>query len=264
MSLQYLPIGDVAEFIFHVPGGSVVILGGVSSATLREVIDQSEPPSSDRRVLFVRLPSLANVEAYVEQVIAVLAETAMHLWPCWFTSVSFAMCRDDALGRQAAGVIARETAARFPTINSHWAEAAARLALTERSPRVPGVLPAIELAQLSLAVSGLGLILVADVTGAADAPNTAALAYSLEWIAQRSGAAIVAVFPAIPSFKSSFERILYGARQVIPDATPGISISEIDGPASRPASVTLIQMPFTGRPFSFRVARPSALIRPRA
>jgi hypothetical protein len=117
-SLQYLPIGDVAEFIFRVPGGSVVILGGVSGATLREVIDQLEHPSSDRRALFVRLSPLSNVEAYVEQVIAVLAETAMHLWPCWFTSVSFAMCRDDALGRQAAGAIARETAARFPTINS--------------------------------------------------------------------------------------------------------------------------------------------------
>jgi very-short-patch-repair endonuclease len=260
MSLQYLPIGDVAEFIFHVPGGSVVILGGVIGATLREVIDQSEPPSSDRRVLFVRLPPLANVEAYVEQVIAVLAETAMHLWPCWFTSVSFAMCRDDALGRQAAGVIARETAARFPTINSHWAEAAARLALTERSPRVPGVLPAIELAQLSLAVSRLGLILVADVSGAADAPNTAALAHSLEWIAQRSGAAIVAVFPAIPSFESSFERILYGARQVIPDATPRISIAEMDNPASAGSEIWLAPWRGTPHPLSEIEQRLAALL----
>jgi hypothetical protein len=174
-SSQYLRVGEVAEFVLSAPGASVVFLSGVNVATVREVIDQSDPPI-DRRVLFMRLPPLANVEAYVERAIAVLAQTALHLWPSWFSDVSFAICHDDALGRQAAGVIARETAVRFPTINSHWAETAARLALTGRSPRVPGVLPAIELAQLSLAISRPGLILVVDVSEAADAPNAAALA----------------------------------------------------------------------------------------
>src|SRR5205807_2526211 len=115
---------QAAQFVFRAPGGSVVALGGIDGAALRELVDQTEHIPDDRRALFVRLRPTRSVEAYVEQVIAVLAETAMRLWPVWFTDVSFAMCRDDALGRQAASVIARGAAARAPGVSSTWAEAA--------------------------------------------------------------------------------------------------------------------------------------------
>jgi hypothetical protein len=150
--------GQAAQFVFRAPGGSVVTLGGIDGAALRELVDQAEHIPDDRRALFVRLRPAGSIEAYVEQVIAVLAETAIRLWPVWFTDMSFAMCCDDALGRQAAGVIAREAAARAPGVSSSWAEAAALLALAGRPPRVAGVLPAIEVAQLS--VSRVGLVLV--------------------------------------------------------------------------------------------------------
>jgi hypothetical protein len=225
-SEQTLLSGQAAQFVFCAPGGTVVTLGGIDGAALRELVDQAEHVPDDRRVLFVRLRPAASVEAYVEQVIAVLAETTMRLWPVWFTDVSFAMCCDDALGRQAAGVIARETAARAPGVSSTWAEAAARLALAGGPPRVAGVLPAIELAQLSLAVSRVGLVLVADVSVAADAPSAAVLPHALEWIARHSRAAVVALFAALPPLDSPFDRILYGARRVIADADPRASDSE--------------------------------------
>ncbi|MGH6840567.1 MAG: endonuclease domain-containing protein [Methylocella sp.] len=220
-SEQTLLSSQAAQFVFHAPGGSVVTLGGIDGAALREMVDQAEHIPDDRRVLFVRLRPAASVEAYVEQVIAILAETAMRLWPVWFTDVNFAMCCDDALGRQAAGVIAREAAARAPGVSSIWAEAAARLALAGRSPRVAGVLPVIELAQLSLAVSRVGLVFVADVNAAADAPSAAALAHALEWIARHSLAAVVALFARMPPLDSAFDRILYGARRVIAGTEPG-------------------------------------------
>ncbi|MGH8324059.1 MAG: hypothetical protein ACRETD_09730, partial [Steroidobacteraceae bacterium] len=225
-SEQTLLSGQAAQFIFCAPGGSVVTLGGIDGAALRELVDQAEDIPDDRRALFVRLRPAGSVEAYVEQVNAVLAETAMRLWPVWFTDVSFAMCRDDALGRQAAGVIAREAAARAPGVSSPWAEAAARLALAGGPPRVAGVLPAIELAQLSLAISRVGLVFVADVSAAAEAPGAAALPQALEWIAQHSRGAVVALFPELPPLDSPFDRILYGARRVIFDAGPGASVSE--------------------------------------
>ncbi|MGQ0446127.1 MAG: endonuclease domain-containing protein [Beijerinckiaceae bacterium] len=196
---------------------------------MRELVDQAEHIPDDRRALFVRLWPAGNIETYVEQVIAVLAETAMRLWPVWFTDVSFAMCCDDALGRQAAGVIARDAAARASGASSTWAEAAARLALAGRPPRVAGVLPAIELAQLSLAVSRVGLVLVADVRAAADAPSAAALAHALEWIAQHSRAAVVALFAKVPPLDSPFDRILYGARTAIADAGSGLPRPEPEG-----------------------------------
>jgi ADP-ribosyl-[dinitrogen reductase] hydrolase len=225
-SEQTLLSGQAAQFIFRALGGSVVTLGGIDGAALRELIDQAEHISDDRRALFVRLQPAGTVEAYVEQVIAVLAETAMRLWPVWFTDTSFAMCCDDALGRQAAGVIAREAVPRVPGVSSTWTKAAARLALAGCPPRVVGVLPAIELAQLSLAISRTGLVLVADVSAAAVAPSATALAHALEWVALHSGNAVVALFAALPPLDSPFDRILYGARRVIPDTDTNVSVLE--------------------------------------
>jgi len=150
----------------------------------------------------------------------------MRLWPVWFTDASFAMCRDDALGRQAAGVIAREAAARACGVSSSWAEAATRLALAGLPPRVAGIRPAIELPQLSLAISRAGLVLIADVSAAAGAPGAAALAHALEWIAQHSRAAVVALFEGLPPHESPFDRILYGARRVIVAADLGSVVFE--------------------------------------
>lgn len=228
-SEQTLLSGQVAEFVFCAPGGSVVALAGIDGAALLELIDQAEHIPDDRRVLFVLLRPAKSVEAYIERVIAVLAETAMRLWPVWFTDVSFAMCCDDALGRQAAGVIAREAAARAPGVNSTWAEAAARLSLAGRPPRVAGILPAIELAQLSLSVSRAGLVFIADMSAAADASSSATLPHALEWIAEYSRAAVVALSATLPPLDSPFDRILYGARRVIVDAEPGASVSEPEG-----------------------------------
>jgi very-short-patch-repair endonuclease len=214
-SEQTLPSRQAAQFVLSAPAGSVVALGGIDSAALHELVDQTEQVPGNRRALFLRLRPARSIEVYVEQAITVLAETAMRLWPVWFTDASFAMCRDDALGRQAAGVIAREAAAHACGVSSSWAEAATRLALAGLPPRVAGILPAIELPQLSLAISRDGLVLIADVSAAASAPGAAALAHALEWIAQHSRAAVVALFEGLPPHESPFDRILYGARHVI-------------------------------------------------
>jgi hypothetical protein len=125
---QYLRAAEAAPFIFGVPEGSVVVIGGIDGAALRELIDHAENIPKDRRALFVRLQTARSVNAYVEQIVEALANAALRLWPVWFGQVSFAMCHDDALGRQAAGVIARE-AARCPASTprgrrgqpaSHW------------------------------------------------------------------------------------------------------------------------------------------------
>jgi very-short-patch-repair endonuclease len=214
---------EAAQFVFRVSEGSVVALDGIDGMALCELVDHAERLPEDRRALFVRLRPAGSVEKYVEQVAAALAETALRLWPVWFTDVTFALCRDDALGRQAASVIAREAAMRVSSVNSIWAEAAARLALAGQPPRVAGMLPAIELLQLSLAVSHLGLVLVVEVSRVMDTPG--ALVHALEWVAQHSRAGVVALFDELPSPDSPFDRLLYGARSVIADAEPGLVVS---------------------------------------
>jgi len=125
-------------------------------------------------------------------------------------------------------VIAREAAVRISGVSIPWADAATRLALAGRPPRVSGILPAIELFQLSLAVGRAGLILVVDVGAAVDKLSALALACALEWIAQHSRAAVVALFAELPPLDSPFDRILHGARRVIADADGGLSVSEAE------------------------------------
>jgi very-short-patch-repair endonuclease len=214
-SEQILLFDEAAQFVFRAPRGSVVALGGLDGAALRELVDEAEHVPDDHRALFVRLRPATHVETYIEQIIAPLAETALRLWPIWYTDLSFGICGSGKLGQLAADVIAHEAADRVPGVSAAWVERAARLALEERAPRVQGVLPAVELMQLSLAISRTGLILIVDAGAAAvGRSNEAALVHALEWIAQNSHAAVVVLFPELPPPSSPFDRILYGARRV--------------------------------------------------
>jgi hypothetical protein len=240
---QYLRAAEAASFVFDVPEGSVIVLGGIDGAALRELIDHAEHIPDDRRALFVRLQMARSVDAYVEQIVTALADAALRLWPVWFGQVSFAMCRDAALGRQAAGVLAREAAMQVSGVDSTWTEEAAYLALAGRPPRVASALPAIELIQLSLVVSRSRPVFVVDGEAAIDVPGV--LAHALEWIAQQARAAVVVLLTELPPLDSPFDRILYGARRVIGDSRQMI-VPEPEGVEGAGAATWLT--PWRGAP----------------
>lgn len=218
-----LSTANVAEFVLGAPQGSVLTLGGIDGQTLRLILDQIEPERCSRRALVLRITPAATAEAMVEHVIGLLSDTVHRLWPVWFTDVSFSECRNDTLGRLTAGMIARRAAEEIAGLSASWAAAAARLALDNRPPRVSGVLAATELAQLALAVSRSGLVIAADVDAACARLGAAAVVHALEWIAQHSHGAVVALFSKLPPNEPPFDRILYGARFMIAgtNATPG-------------------------------------------
>jgi hypothetical protein len=203
----------VAEFVLGAPRHAVTALGGVDAIGLRASLDALEPEPSGRRALLARIAAAPTTEAIVEQAIAVLAETARLIWPIWFTDVSFPS-RDDALGRRAAAVTARGAAREIAGVSPSWVEAAARLALADRPPRVGGTLPAIEIAQLALAINRFGLVFAADIEAAGRDGNPFATVHAFEWIAQNMNGAVVALFPELPPNAPPFDRILYGARRV--------------------------------------------------
>jgi very-short-patch-repair endonuclease len=208
-------------------------LGGINGARLRRLIDQAEIASHDQRALFLRLQPETSVEGYVEQTIALLAETARRLWPVWFSNVSFAACDAGTLGKLAAGAIVREATARVRGLNAAWTEAGTRLALDGRAPRVNGVPPAVELSQLVLAIGGSRLALIVDADEAmTDVHHAPALMHALEWIAQHSGASVVILFPELPAFGSPFDRVLYGARRATDEAHADAPIVEPPYPDS--------------------------------
>lgn len=223
---QPLAPEQVGQFVLAAPAGAVLTLGGIDSATLREIIDGAEHGADHRRVLFVPMRPAPSVEAYVEDVIARMADAVLRLWPVWYTDVSFAICNDDTLGRQAAGVIARKAAAAIPGTNAVWTEAAVCRALAGRSPRVDGAPPAIEIAHLSLAICRAGLVLVADANAAAAGSNVDALVHALEWIARHAHAAVIVLLSELPPNDSPFDRILFGARSANAPVGGGIGIPE--------------------------------------
>jgi hypothetical protein len=209
----FLPSEAVAGFVLAAPRHAVMALGGVDAMGLRAALDAVEPEPSGRRAVLARIAPAPTTEAIVEQAIAVLAETARLIWPIWFTDVNFPS-RDDALGRLAAAVTARGAAREIAGVSPSWAEAAARLALADRPPRVGGTLPAVELAQLALAINRFGLVFAADIEAAGRDGNPAAMVHALEWIAQHINGAVAALFPELPPNAPPFDRILYGARRV--------------------------------------------------
>ncbi|WP_167532055.1 endonuclease domain-containing protein [Rhodopseudomonas palustris] len=208
-------LSTLANLVIEARPGAVSVLAGIDRVALRRRLDQVEADRTSPRVLFAPVAPARSVEAIVAQVIDLLAETVQRLWPLWFTDVSFAECRNDKLGQLAATAVVRRVAGDIPGLSPSWAEAAVELALADRPPRVRAALPAVELAQLALAISRHGLVLVVDGDEACQRSSPAAVVYALEWIAQHADCAVVALFSQLPAREPPFDRILYGARTLL-------------------------------------------------
>jgi hypothetical protein len=119
-SAQKLQLAATAEFLFSTPMGSVLALGGIDGVSLRALLDQVDHGPDHQRALLVRIESASAAEEIVERVIDLLADTALRLWPLWFTDISFAECRSDTLGRAAARIIARQAAETIDGLSHPW------------------------------------------------------------------------------------------------------------------------------------------------
>jgi hypothetical protein len=208
-----LPPEAVARFVFDAPRGRVVMLGGVDATRLRLALDAVEPEPAGRRALLARVTSDTSSERIVEGILDIFAEASRSLWPTWHNDIVFPL-RDDALGRHALDIAAREAAKGIPGVSRSWLESAARLALAGRSPRVRAASAAIELGQLALTINRYGLVLVADVETPPDGADAAAWVHALEWVAAHLNGAVVALVAKLPPSTPPFDRILYGARAV--------------------------------------------------
>jgi very-short-patch-repair endonuclease len=203
---------SVADIVLNATPGAVLVLAGLDSSLLRRLIDGSESKPDSPRALFTRILRAQTTEMAIQQLTDQLADTAQRLWPVWFTNVNFAECRSDASGRLAAYAITRRLAAHMSDLQPFWAEAAIDLALDKKPLRVRKIPSAVEIAQLALAVSRYGLVLVVNAEEACDQSNPGAVIHALEWTAQLTQCAVVTLFRGLPPHQPPFDRILYGAR----------------------------------------------------
>src|SRR6202012_2312392 len=123
------------------------------------LVEQVEPQPNTPRALFVRIADAQTTDAVVHQLTDQLADTARRLWPVWYSGISFAECGSNPLGRLFANAIMRRAATQIPDLQPVWAETAIDLALDQKLPHVRNVTPAVEVAQLALAISAHGLVL---------------------------------------------------------------------------------------------------------
>jgi very-short-patch-repair endonuclease len=203
---------SIGQLVLDSERGVISVLAGIDAAELHRSIDQVEWGPSSPRALFIRLSGVKTTDAAVRQLIDQLADTALRLWPVWFTDVSFAAYRKDDLGRLASAATVRRAAAEIPGLQATWADAAVELVLKDTIPRVGRMPPSVEVSQLALAISRHGLVLVVDAEQACSNSSAAAIIHVLEWVAALTQCAIVALFGTLPPDRPPFDRILYGAR----------------------------------------------------
>jgi hypothetical protein len=103
-----IPLNAVADAILRAPQSGIVVLAGINSDGLRFLLEYTDAKTEERRALFLSLGGIQSAEAIVERTAEALAETALQMWPVWYSNLSFADIRADTLGSQAARSRVRE------------------------------------------------------------------------------------------------------------------------------------------------------------
>jgi hypothetical protein len=220
-----------AKHILGASPGAIVALAGINGEQLRLLLDLADVPNGERRALFLTLNGTSNPEIIVERTIEALADTALQMWPVWYSSVSFADLGSDTLGREAARARVHEITRVTPNASFAWAERAATLALDGRKPRVLDATLATELQQLCLVINRGGLVLITN-SGGSEA-EAVALVHALEWMTRNAQLAFVVMFEKLPGPKSPYDRILYGLQciELAGSAVSNITPQDFSAPA---------------------------------
>lgn len=169
------------------PGERLTLVGidrdGVGDALRAE-------PEGLRGALLLEAAVDGAVETIMGRLLDDLAELALDRWPHWDEAAAFAP----------------------------WLRAATKRASAGHRPRFRKVAKTLEFAQLMRVLEPAGPILVAAVDPAAPARAAAAIQV-LEWCAAQ-GASVVAAFATMPPLAPPYDRILYGALEVVREIEP--------------------------------------------
>lgn len=184
-----LASGAVAAAVSRLAPGRRLVLAGAERRGLSDLLRAD--PMLDRSVLTLAPADARGATAVIARLLDDLAELALARWPDW----------SDPEGAPGP-----------------WKRAAVRLAAAGRAPRLPRADPGIAFDGLCRVLDPRGVVLVADVDPTA--PRRAwATVDALEWCAAR-GAPVVALLPHRPPAEPPYDRLLYGARALLPEAAP--------------------------------------------
>ena len=142
----------------------------------------------------------------LDRVLDDLAALAFESWPDWYG-------REEVIGQDLLEHVRTDRLVSGP-----WLRAAAKQINAGRHPRFRRTAKDIEFRQLMRAVDPMQPVLIAAIDPFLIA-RAAPVIQALEWCAAR-GASVVAAFSTRPPFLAPYDRVLYGALEVVHEAKP--------------------------------------------
>lgn len=197
---MWLPIESLAPRVLGLAAGERLTVIGLGRDQVGDLLRAAAP--SGRSALLVETTAASGADAILDRLLDDLAELALNAWPRWFELF-------ETGGRSAFADV---------LVSAPWVRAAAKLAAAGRRPRFRRAARAFEFAQLTRAVDAVAPVLVAAVDPAAPSRATPVIQV-LEWCAGQ-GASIVVTFTSRPPPVPPYDRVLYGALELVTPAEP--------------------------------------------
>ncbi|MCJ2105128.1 DUF559 domain-containing protein [Methylobacterium sp. E-041] len=189
-----LPLGELGRTIQGLRAGERLVLVGIGCDGVGAALDAAG--AAERGVLFLEADAARTAEAVLDRLLDDFADLALSRWPDWHGLDAAADAAPDDL-----------------RVSRPWLRAAAKRAGAGAPPRFRHLDRGFELAQLLRTIDPAGVALVAEVDPSSPV-RAAALIEALERCAA-CGAALVVALPAAPPPMPPFDRVLYGAYEVL-------------------------------------------------
>lgn len=202
--LPKIEVAGLATRLGELRAGECLTLIGVDRDDVGNLLRNH--PNAYRSALL--LESVVNhpPEKLLSNILNDLADLALNCWPRWYG-------KDDATAHEIL-----EGAKTDPLVSAPWLRAAAKRVSAGLRPRFRKAATAIEFVQLMRAIDPAQPVLVVAIDPAI-AAYAAPVIQVLEWCASQ-GASVVATFSSCPPFLAPYDRILYGALEVVREAEP--------------------------------------------
>jgi very-short-patch-repair endonuclease len=202
-TLPAIDLPSLGDRVLELERGRCLTLVGVGSDAVGHALRNAE---GDRCALLFPPTGGRGTEAILHHLLDDLADLALGCWPRWYGPDCQA---PDGLLRQAAV---------DPSVSTPWLRAAAKRAAAGYRPRFRRAAKSIEFVQLMRAIVPADPVLVAAIDPT-DPSRAAPMIQVLEWCAAH-GASVVATFPSQPAFVAPYDRVLYGAVEVVQPIEP--------------------------------------------
>lgn len=194
-------VEQLGNWIVRLRPGELLSVTGIGINEVRKALATVE---TERSALI--LPEAPGAEAILSHLVDDLADLALACWPHWYGT--------DCSTEEGRRIVAAD----HPAIAAAWFRAASKRAAHGHRPRLRRMSISIEFKQLMQAIDPPHLLLLSTIDPS-DTARSAPVIQVLEWCASHE-ASVVAIFPSKPPAVAPFDRLLYGAVDIVSAVQP--------------------------------------------